>query len=160
MTLGMKILAAMASFLVGAIFVSFLLIALHGNGYVVLFPSGETQVEVLSLFLAAATLVITAVAIIVAIAAVVGYSAVKDAAATAGREAGDRAARETMPLFRDAAEAAGKQAGLEAAQNALPEMVQQAVRAYVLPGPDRTDELTAALAGKEQEQKDVGTPQN
>lgn len=67
------------------------------RGTIVVFPSnGGSQVELLPLFLAAATLVITAVAIVIAIAAVAGYSAVKDAAVAQARVVGQDTAETHM----------------------------------------------------------------
>jgi membrane protein implicated in regulation of membrane protease activity len=120
-----RIIFAIGWFLAGAIAILATVLGAHGVGYLIVFPDGKHQVELATLFLAAATLVITTVAIILAVAAVVGYTALKDAAASAGKEAGEKAAREL-----------------------LADMVQREVAARLAApqGPDRTEELTAALA--------------
>jgi hypothetical protein len=119
-----RILFAIGWFLAGSIAILAAVLAAHSHGYLIVFPDGKHQVELATLFLVAATLVITTVAMILAIVAVVGYTA-----------------------LRDAATAAGKAAGESAAQNLLTEMVQREVAARLsAQGPDRTEELTAALA--------------
>ena len=120
----MKILFAVGGFLVGAIIVFVAVISAHRVGYLVVFPGGEHQVELATLFLAAATLIVTTVAMLLAVGAVVGYTALKDAAEVAGRDAGQKAANQV-----------------------LAEMVRREVADRLArSGPDRTEELTAALA--------------
>jgi hypothetical protein len=58
---------------------------LKSHGAIMIFGPGEDRIALISVFLAAATLVITAVALVVALAAVVGYSAIKDAAIQSAR---------------------------------------------------------------------------
>ena len=58
---------------------------MKADGAIVIFGPGEDRIALLSVFLAAATLIITAVALVVALAAVVGYSAIKDAAVESAR---------------------------------------------------------------------------
>jgi hypothetical protein len=130
-----RIFITVAVFVCGMIGASWILIASHNNGFVVVFPPGESHVEVLTLVLAAATLVITAVAMMLAIAAVGGYTAIKDAASAAGKSAGEDAAREL-----------------------LADLVQREVAARLAArGPDRTEELAEALAERG---NDAGTTQN
>lgn len=124
---GLRIYVALGWFLAGAATILALMLLAHERGYLIVFPEGERHVELLSLFLGAATLIITAVAMIVAIGAVVGYTAIRDAAEVAGREAGDRAARELL-------------APIVSRGDALAQLL--ATR----PQEDRTEELTAALA--------------
>jgi membrane protein implicated in regulation of membrane protease activity len=121
----MRVLFAIGWFLAGAIAILAAILTAHGVGYLIVFPDGTHQIELASLFLAAATLIITTVAIILAVGAVVGYA-----------------------TLRDSAEAAGKLAGEEAARSALTIMVQAEVSARLgaPQGPDRTEELAAALA--------------
>ena len=120
----MRILFGIGWFLVGAIVVFVAVINAHRAGYLVVFPGGEHQVELATLFLAAATLIVTTAAMLLAVGAVVGYTALKDAAAAAGRDAGQKAANEV-----------------------LAEMVQREVADRLArSGPDRTEELAAALA--------------
>jgi hypothetical protein len=121
-----RIMLAIGSFLVGAIAVLAAVIVAHRTGYLIVFPEGKQQVELASLFLAAASLIITVVAMVLAVAAVVGYTALKEAATAAGQSAGDIAARELLqPLVR-----------------------QEVARLAGLRGPDRTDDLTEALAAR------------
>jgi hypothetical protein len=120
----MRILFAIGWFLAGSAAILAMVIVGHQAGYMVVFPEGKYQVELATLFLAAATLIITTVAMLLAVAAVVGYTALKDSATAAGRAA-----------------------GLSAAQDLLAGMVQQEVEARLAAqGLDRTEELTAALA--------------
>src|SRR5688500_7793965 len=91
-----RVMLVMAFLLIGAIAAFAAVIAAHRTGYLIVFPEGKQQVELASLFLAAASLVVTTVAMGLAVAAVVGYTSIKDAAVTAGREAGDKAARELL----------------------------------------------------------------
>jgi hypothetical protein len=117
----------MGWFLAGSIAIFTMVLFGHNEGYLIVFPKTESQVELVTLFLAAATLIITTVALLLAVGAVVGYSALKEAAEAAGKLAGETAARE-----------------------ALTPMVQREVAARMgATGPDRTDELTAALAGRD-----------
>lgn len=118
-----RIMFAIGWFLAGAIAIFVAVIAAHRTGYLIVFPDGKQQVELVSVFLTAATLVITVVAMGLAVAAVVGYTALKDAASAAGKDAGEKVAREL-----------------------LAELVQREVASRL--GPDRTEELTAALADR------------
>ena len=68
----MRILFGIGWFLVGAIIVFVTVISAHHAGYVVVFPGGEHQVELATLFLAAATLIVTTAAMLLAVGAVVG----------------------------------------------------------------------------------------
>jgi hypothetical protein len=123
----MRVLFGIGWFLAGAIAIFAAILVAHGVDYLIVFPDGNHQIELASLFLAAATLVITTIAIILAVGAVVGYTALRDTAAAAGRAAGQ-----------------------EAAQSALASMVQAEVAARLAApqGPDRTEELAAALAAR------------
>ena len=121
-----RIMLAIGWFLAGAIAIFAAVIAAHRAGYLIVFPEGKHQVELASLFLSAATLVITVVAMGLAVAAVVGYTALKEAASAAGKAAGENAAQEL-----------------------LADMVQREVATRLAnQGPDRTEELTAALAAR------------
>jgi hypothetical protein len=122
-----RVIFAMGWSLVGAIAIFVIILSAHGSGYLVVFPEGKQQVELASLFLAAASLIITATAIGLAVAGAVGYTALRDAARDAGAAAGQRAAAELLET-----------------------MVQRevAVRMAAMGGPDRTEELTAALAAR------------
>ena len=65
----------------------------YEHGVIVVFPSGQDHLALIGVFLAAATVSITAVALVVAVAAIVGYSAIKDAAEKRAEEAADRLVR-------------------------------------------------------------------
>ena len=69
-------------------------LAAYEFGYLGVFPSGVHHIELLSLFLAVATVIITIVALVLAIGAVVGYNAVKEAAERRAEEAASRLVRE------------------------------------------------------------------
>lgn len=131
----MRIMFAIGWFLAGAIAIFVAMIAAHRAGYLIVFPEGKQQVELASLFLAASSLVITAVAIVLGVAAVVGYTALKEEARAAGQAAGASVARELLTnLVR-----------------------QEVARVAALQGPDRIEELTAALAARG---NDAGPDQN
>jgi hypothetical protein len=122
-----RIMLAIGSFLVGAIAVFAAAIAARRTGYLIVFPEGKQQVELASLFLAGASLIITVIALGLAVAAVVGYTAIKDAAAAAGKAAGEGAAKEL-----------------------LESMVQRevATRMALRQGANRTVEITEALSAR------------
>jgi hypothetical protein len=125
--LGRRLLTIVLSFFLGAVAAAWLLLHLHANGYIVVFPPGSEHVELLSLFLAAATLVIAAVTLLLALGAVVGYGYIKDAATEAGKRAGSDAAGQHLGPFVRRLEAL-----LTAAEAG---------------GTDRTEELKDALSG-------------
>ena len=71
----MRGMFAIGWFLAGGIAIFAAMLIAHSVDYIIVFPEGKHQIELASLFLAAATLVITTVAIILAVGAVVGYTA-------------------------------------------------------------------------------------
>jgi hypothetical protein len=90
-----KVLAPAVSFVLGAAAIFIVLIVAHSYGYVAAFPDPAKQIEALAVYLAAATLVVTAVGVLVAVFAIIGYVAIKtgavEAAKKAGAEAGEKA---------------------------------------------------------------------
>src|ERR1700730_18915523 len=92
----MRILFAIGWALAGAILIFAAVLGAHDAGYIVVFPEQKYQIELASLFLVAATLIITTIAILLAVVAAVGYTALRDAAVNAGRGAGETAARELL----------------------------------------------------------------
>jgi ABC-type Fe3+ transport system substrate-binding protein len=88
-----RLLVAAPSLLALAIVILGPLLWYYHRGVIVVFPAGEDRVALMGVFLAAATLAITAVALVVALAAVVGYSAIKDAAEKRAEEAAERLVR-------------------------------------------------------------------
>jgi hypothetical protein len=127
---GTRLLSAIGFFLIGGITVTVLLLGLHDHGYVIVFPTEDQHIELLSLFLGAATLVIAAVTLVLALGAVVGYGYIKDAATASGKEAGATAAGEHLAPF------------VRRLESVLKSMEEAGVA-------DRTEELKAALSGKE-----------
>lgn len=124
----MRIMFAIGWFLAGSIAIFAAIIMAHHTGYLVVFPNGEHQVELATLFLAAATLVITAVAMILAIGAIVGYTTLRGAATRAGSDA-------------------GRAAGERVANELLSDLVRREVAARLsTQGPERTADIAAALA--------------
>ncbi|MGH0033030.1 MAG: hypothetical protein ACQGVC_24840 [Myxococcota bacterium] len=93
----------------GALFGALMLAVVAG--IVVPVPDGSTQIELASLMLAAASLVVTGVGIAVAIAAFFGWQQLKEAAIKAAHEAGGKAGHE-------AGSTAGARAGFEALAHA------------------------------------------
>jgi hypothetical protein len=96
---GPRLLMAFFLFMAGSVATTVLLLSLYDTGFLVVFPAEEHHIELLSLFLAAATLVIAAVTLVLALGAVVGYSYMKDAAAQSGKDAGARAAGDHLAPF-------------------------------------------------------------
>lgn len=90
----MRVRYVVEAFSVGAASVFLAVLGAYEFGYLGVFPSGIHHIELLSLFLAAATVVMTMVAIALAVAAVVGYNAVKEAAERRAEEAASKLVKE------------------------------------------------------------------
>lgn len=88
--LGRRFAITLGFLIVLALAVTVPLLWYYHKGIIVVFPAGQDRLGLIGVFLAAATLAITAVALVVAPAAVVGYSAIKDAAEKKAEEAAER----------------------------------------------------------------------
>lgn len=102
-----RVLKAILWFTFGAISIVCLVFLAFETGHLSVFPTAPPvhQIELISLFLGAATLVVTALGVVVALGAVIGYTALKEEIATsserAAREAGDKVVREVVgPVVR------------------------------------------------------------
>jgi hypothetical protein len=83
------------AFTAGVVLTFLLLVVAHSYGYVSGFLDPAKQVELLAVYLAAATLVVTGVGVCIALSGIIGYALIKaeaiSAATKAGAEAGERA---------------------------------------------------------------------
>jgi hypothetical protein len=83
------------AFAAGVALTFVVLVVAHGYGYVSGFPDPAKQIELTAVYLAAATLVVTAVGVGVALFGIIGYALIKaqavSAATKAGAEAGEKA---------------------------------------------------------------------
>jgi hypothetical protein len=121
-----NIIVAITSATVGAVAIFILLVFLYQEGWIAVYPEPDKQIEVLSLLLSAATLIITVVALFVALAAALSYTFIKEAAVNAAvAEAKKEARRAVAPLA---------------------ERERQAISMGQQAGADRTQELAQALA--------------
>ena len=79
---------AFISFCVGTLLTFIGLYAASLLGHLSTFPASDKQIELETLFLAAATLAVTAAAVVIALFGIVGYTTIRKAAIEAGRLAG------------------------------------------------------------------------
>lgn len=108
----------------------------YHHGYLRSFPDPAKQVELLAVYLAAATLAVTIAAIAIAVFGAIGYTTIKNAAVEAARIAGAEAGeRAIQPILQRERLASGLDVGAQAAEGAL-------------------DPLTSALAPPEAEAND------
>lgn len=115
-------------FLVGALVTFLALTIAYGNGFLVPMEPRESRLDVLSIFLAASILIITAVALMVALLAVFGYNVIREAAMDAGKKAGEEAGRKAATGIVQSSE------------------FRTAILAESAESSDRTDDLAKALA--------------
>lgn len=96
------------------------LIAAHALGYLSVFPEPAKQIELLSVYLGAATLAVTVAAFAIAILGAFGYQAIKTAAIEAGREAGAAAGeRAIAPILARERLASGLDIGAQTTEGAF-----------------------------------------
>jgi NAD/NADP transhydrogenase beta subunit len=128
-----RLLAGFAIFFAAAVAILGFCAIAYYTGHSTVFPEPSHQVELLSIFLGAATLAVTAVGVIVAIGAVVGYTALRDEIKTAA----DRAAREAV-----------ERASKEVFEPAVRRVEETLLNLTTVSPADRTQEIAAALADR------------
>jgi hypothetical protein len=84
------------AFCLGGAALFIVLVVAHDHGYVSAFPDPAKQIEALSIYLAAATVVVTAVGVGVALFGIIGYVTIKAEAIAAGRAAGAEAGEKAI----------------------------------------------------------------